>query len=249
MAKPSIALLLTLLDDAYYLPEWCECVRRIAPDEVVVVDGGSNDGGPEFLQRQGLPNFRLIRRSMEEVDWHYSRQLNFATAHTQGDWIVLLDADEVLWPPERAALERAIQQAGAAVVSLWFGRLHLWPNDRVQLDWGSNLDPQPRFWKRDAGIRWTQKVHNRQTLDGEIVTCDHRRAQLLESPIILHRKLTAPHPLRLARHRRWLEHWAEASAAFGLPIPEEMPDDHGPTLPLPGDVSNWRETLMGRTGS
>jgi len=246
VARASITLLITLLDDAYYLPEWVECVRRIAPDEVLVADGGSKDGGPEFLEQQELPNLRVVRRSMESFGWQRYKQLNFATALARCDWILMLDADEAFWPPRRRPIDQAIRCRGPRVISLWPARFHLWPDDHTRLDHGAHLDPQPRLWKRNAGIRWARTVHIAQTLDSELIGYRHPRAELIASPVILHRKLIAPRHLRLARHRRWLERYREASALVGIPIPKRMPDDYGPTVPLPPKAANWREQLMGK---
>jgi hypothetical protein len=66
---------------------------------------------------------------------------------------------------------------------------------------------------------------------------------LVETPIILHRKLSAPDNVRRARHRRWVKHWAEASAKAGIPIPKKMPSDYGLTLSLPRDVADWHTDL------
>lgn len=246
MAGVSLTLFMTLLDDGYYLPEWSECARRLAPDEIVVVDGGSEDGGPEFLLEQDLAGFRLFRRPMEAINWHHGNQLNFGADQARGDWILLLDADEVLWPPDRRLLEEAIRRAGDDIVSLWFARFQLWSDDRTRVDWGEDLDQQGRLWKRDAGIRRVRVIHTLQKLNGGIIGYDHPRAELVELPVILHRKLASPYEVRVARHRRWIEHFAEVSAAEGHLIPRRMPDYYGPTLPLPDDVAQWREKLMER---
>lgn len=245
MARISITLMLTLLDDAYYLPEWAECARRLEPDEVLVIDGGSKDDGPKFLESQNLPGFRLVRRPMEEIDWHYSNQLNFATGHARGDWILLYDADEVIWPPERRLLEQAVDEAEDEIVSLWLPRHDLWPDEQTRVFRGSYVDPQPRFWRRDSGIQWYRKVHNQQVYKGQILGYEHWAARLLEAPALLHRKHLAPKELRLARHERWLEHWAEASADAGITIPEEMPEEFGPTEPLPAEMAGWRDVSPG----
>jgi hypothetical protein len=246
MLRPRISLLLTLLDDAYYLPEWAECARRIAPDEVLVVDGGSEDGGPEFLREQRLPGFRLVVRPMEEFRWDRSKQFNFAADQARFDWILMLDADEVLWPPRRDLVDLAIVRGGADIVSLWFARFHLWPNDSCRLDLANDLDTQGRLWKRSVGIRMVRRCHTRQVVGDRVISLESPESELLQSPVILHRKLTAPFDVQFDRHKRWMEHWAEDSAAAGHPVPEQMLIEHGPVLPLPGDVKNWREELLHR---
>jgi hypothetical protein len=78
-----------------------------------------------------------------------------------------------------------------------------------------------------------------------LLTCDHPRCARLESPVFLHRKDVAPRRLRLARHRRWREHWGEASEAVGLPVPESLPENLGPIRPLEWRMADWRTQLMG----
>jgi hypothetical protein len=174
MSPASITVLLTLLDDAYFLPEWAECVRRIAPEQVLVVDGGSKDGGPEYLETQNLPNLQIVSCPMESIDWDKSAMLNRSLDFARKDWILLLDADEVLWPPGRQWLDAALQHRPRGVVSLFLPRFHLYKNDRTRLVNRGSLDPQPRFWNRTAGIRWSRKAHPLQHLGDQGILGMHR---------------------------------------------------------------------------
>lgn len=89
MAAPSITLLLTLLDDSYYLPEWAECVRRIAPTEVLAVDGGSKDGGAERFLRAAIPNRceTLVSVHLRRVPYSPERNLNAALIRRILAWL------------------------------------------------------------------------------------------------------------------------------------------------------------------
>jgi glycosyltransferase involved in cell wall biosynthesis len=60
-------------------------------DEVVVVDGGSHDRTPEIAASK--PEVRLHRRPF---DGNISTQKNFALDQCQGEWVLILDTDELL---------------------------------------------------------------------------------------------------------------------------------------------------------
>jgi len=70
-----------LLDDLLF---------KVVPwvDELIVVDTGSEDGGPEIVERYGGT---LLRR---ELTGSFADTRNFGLEHATGDWIFVLDADE-----------------------------------------------------------------------------------------------------------------------------------------------------------
>jgi len=59
-------------------------------DEIVVVDGGSRDRTTEIVSRHDKA--RLFERSFDD----HARQKNFAFDQAHGDWILVLDTDELL---------------------------------------------------------------------------------------------------------------------------------------------------------
>ncbi|MEZ6003440.1 MAG: glycosyltransferase [Planctomycetota bacterium] len=78
-------------------------LASLAPhcQEIVVVDGGSRDGTLERALR--CPLTRLYERPFPGS---IADQKNFAFAQCQGDWIFVLDTDEVLAPVSPAAVHR-----------------------------------------------------------------------------------------------------------------------------------------------
>lgn len=62
-------------------------------DEVVVIDGGSDDGTLELLDKFDRPNLKIIHKK-----WHGSDgfQRNQYLKYVKGDWVLVIDADEVL---------------------------------------------------------------------------------------------------------------------------------------------------------
>ncbi|TGN10527.1 glycosyltransferase family 2 protein [Leptospira ilyithenensis] len=62
-------------------------------EDIVIVDSGSKDNTLELI-RKNCPNARLFEREFDT----YSDQKNFALSKTKEDWVLALDADEVVSP-------------------------------------------------------------------------------------------------------------------------------------------------------
>lgn len=67
-----------------------ECVKNIQPDEIVVVDEFSTDGTREILKEY---NVKLIDGKLEN---NYSQIRNLCISNATKDWIMFIDADEIL---------------------------------------------------------------------------------------------------------------------------------------------------------
>ncbi len=81
----SLSVAIISLNEAANLPRTLASVRFA--NEVVVLDSGSTDETAEIAENAGA---RLI-----EEPWKgFARQKNAAIAHTTGDWVLSLDADE-----------------------------------------------------------------------------------------------------------------------------------------------------------
>jgi len=84
------------LDEERNLPRLLDSLRGIA-DEIIVVDSGSTDR-TEAIARQCGARF-------EFRNWtHYGEQKNHAAEIATSDWILSLDADEVLSSALQSAL-------------------------------------------------------------------------------------------------------------------------------------------------
>lgn len=129
-------------------------------DEIVVVDSHSTDRTRELAAAKGA---RVIER-----DWPgHVAQKEFAVRAARHDWVLCVDADEVISPPLRAAIERlkadALGPAGPAGYDFprctyYFGRWirhGTWYPDR-----------QLRLFDRRRGRWGGNDPHDRVELDG-----------------------------------------------------------------------------------
>ena len=136
------------------------CLRSVegVVDEVCVLDTGSVDGTPELAASLGA---RVGHRAWTG-DFAEARNASLALA--QGDWILVLDADEELDRTEQSAEElRAKLLAFAAGEAERVGRLRL----RNLLDGGDSSESEiVRFFARVPQGRFAGRIHEQWTVDG-----------------------------------------------------------------------------------
>lgn len=91
MAKPSLGLAMITLNEEIHIPATIPQFYNVA-DDIVVVDGGSEDGTVEWCERLGA---RLIHHPFEN---DFAAQKNRAIEALNTDWVYLHDPDERLEP-------------------------------------------------------------------------------------------------------------------------------------------------------
>jgi tetratricopeptide (TPR) repeat protein len=85
----SVSLCMIAKNEAKYL---AKCLRSIKPvvDEMIVVDTGSSDATRDVAEVFGAKVFDY------QWDDDFSRARNYSLSKARGDWIIILDADEVI---------------------------------------------------------------------------------------------------------------------------------------------------------
>ena len=86
-----VSLAITVLNEVDNLPRWLSCIlaQSLLPDEIIIVDGGSNDGTWEWLQDQAQKNKRL---NVFKHVGNIALGRNFAIGQAKGEIIVVTDA-------------------------------------------------------------------------------------------------------------------------------------------------------------
>jgi len=156
---------LITLNEERRLPRALASLSEIA-DEILVVDSGSADRTREIAAQHGA---RVISHPWEG----YSRQKNFAASQAKFDWILSLDADEVVTPELAAELreikERGPESGNEAAVGFRMPRLP-WYRGRWIRHSGWYPDHKLRLYDRRRA-RWVgDYVHESVQADGPVRT-------------------------------------------------------------------------------
>jgi glycosyltransferase involved in cell wall biosynthesis len=114
--KPTISVAMIATNEEKNLPRTLAALQGWV-DEIVIVDSGSKDRSPEIAIEYGA------KHSYNRDFKGHAEQKNIAIAKCTGDWILLLDADEVVTPELAAEIQTAIRNA--TVNAFWMPRLNI----------------------------------------------------------------------------------------------------------------------------
>lgn len=125
------------------------CLREVAwADEIVVLDSGSTDDTVAIALRHGA---RVDAHPFDDYGPQKQRAIDLASH----DWILNLDADEILSPGTRAAIERALESPRHAGFRLPRRERMFWT---VQHRW-SHRNGHLRLFDRRRGAMNDVEVH------------------------------------------------------------------------------------------
>ncbi|MGQ9580162.1 MAG: glycosyltransferase [Armatimonadota bacterium] len=112
-SKPLLTLCMIVRDEEQFIEHCLESVRSVV-DEIVVVDTGSGDRTVQIAQKFGA--------KIRDFGWNdnYSDARNYAAGHARGEWILFLDADEVLDPGSGKLIRQAVESPFADAYELLF---------------------------------------------------------------------------------------------------------------------------------
>lgn len=143
-----ISVVINTLNEAENLPRAIASVKGIA-NEILVCDMESTDGTPEIAKKLGA---KVINH--EDVGYVEPAR-NFAISKADGDWILILDADEEITKDLRNEIEKEIKNPRAdyyriprknIIFGKWMKHSRWWPDYNI------------RFFKKGS-VSWSEIIH------------------------------------------------------------------------------------------
>lgn len=169
------------------------CLEAAKPlvDQVIIADTGSSDQTVELARSMGA--------EVVEFSWvnDFSAARNFALAHSDADWNLVLDADETLRQCSRGEVEKALKKRGG----IWLGGLTIYDSYKDGEGVSQSTSVIPRLLPR--GVRYEGAIHEQP--EGEhpcyalpFLAADHdgylvadkgeRNLSYLQEAVLLHPK-------------------------------------------------------------
>lgn len=146
-AKLSLAMIVR--DEELLIRRCLESAAEVC-DEMIVVDTGSEDRTMEIARNAGAEVHELTWKD----DFATARNASFAWCNY--DWIMWLDADDVLPEATRAEIRRLKAEGFSDDVDIWTA-----PYYYAIADDGTPITqlPRERIIRRSAGHRWEGRIH------------------------------------------------------------------------------------------
>lgn len=140
----SLSLCMIVRDEADLLPDFLERVRGLW-DELCVVDTGSKDGSANLLRAAGA---RVLHHPWRD-DFAMARNVGLDAA--TGDWILCLDADEMVDGAFVTSMRTLVERADVGAVTV--------PMRNRLPDGHVREAALLRAWRRDPSIRYRYAIH------------------------------------------------------------------------------------------
>ncbi len=152
-----ISVVLAVFNEEKILRDCLESVRGLAW-EIIVVDGGSNDKTLEIANRF---NARVIKTN-NPPNFHINK--NIAINAARGEWILQLDADEIITPELMKEIKKAVN---FGLDGFWIPRKNFFLG-RYLTKGGQYPDYTLRLYRRGLGKLPAKDVHEQAEVNGKV---------------------------------------------------------------------------------
>ena len=133
-------------------------------DEIIVIDSYSTDRTVEIVKQS---NAKLLQRKFDD----FSSQKNYAIEQASNDWIVWIDADEVLTKELQDEMKAAVSNAGD-LVGFYVYRVFFFKGKKMRYT-GTQNDKLIRVFNRKY-CKYEGKVHEKIKSEGKVGILQHK---------------------------------------------------------------------------
>lgn len=160
-----ISVVLVVLNEAKKL-EKCLLSLKGFVDEIIALDLGSIDESIEVCKRFNVKVFK------ESPVPFVEKVRNLAISKASGDWILVLDPDEMITPFLAQKLKEITESSEYAAVNIprknvffgkWIAHTNWWPDKHV------------RFFKKGTVI-WSDKIHKYPEVSGKVLDLEAKES-------------------------------------------------------------------------
>ncbi|TAF68753.1 MAG: glycosyltransferase family 2 protein [Flavobacterium sp.] len=163
--KQTLSVLIITLNEERYIKSLLENIDFA--DEIIVIDSYSTDKTVEIIK--SFTNVKLIQNQFI----NYTSQRNFALDQAKNDWILFIDADEVITSNLKVEILATINNEDAASAYLIY-RTFMFKNKKLNFS-GWQTDKIFRLFKKsDCRYNENRIVHEKLIVNGEIGTLKHK---------------------------------------------------------------------------
>jgi len=168
MAKFKLSVAIASYKEVEIFARCLDAINNIA-DEIVVVDGNSNDGTKELLKKYPKVKAKFVDNNPM---FHITKQM--AIDMCSGDWILQLDVDEVVTPQLAREIIEVIN-SNPVENGFWINRSNYFLG-RFLKKGGVYPDPTIRLYRKGMGRLPCKDVHEQAEIDGKV---GHLKSDLL----------------------------------------------------------------------
>lgn len=159
--KHSLSIVYATFNEEAMIEKSLKSIAHLA-DELIVVDGTSSDKTPEIAKKYGA---RVITTTNKPI-FHINKQM--AMDEAKGEWILQMDADEVVDAEMAKDIERIINEDPETLPAAYWLKRRNWFLGKFLTKGGQYPDPVIRFYKHGKAFLPMKSVHEQMEVDGEV---------------------------------------------------------------------------------
>jgi len=162
--KSTLSVTLATYNESKNITRCLEAVKDIA-NEIIVVDGQSQDDTVALVKK--FKNARVISTTNKPM-FHINKQMGISAC--KGDWILQLDADEIVTPELKKEIESILEKDSKDIPEngFWIPRKNYFLGTFLKKG-GQYPDPTIRFYKNGKAHLPCKDVHEQAEVDDGLV--------------------------------------------------------------------------------